>query len=49
MTQQTTCVYHAVTYWLQAAADTENFHTGVHEGVPFWVPANESATYTPLT
>ena len=41
MTKRTTCSDHAVIPWLQAAADPENFHTGVHKGVPFRDPANE--------
>ena len=49
MTTRTTCSNHAVIHWLQAAADSENFFAGVNKGVPFRVPANESATYTPLT
>lgn len=41
MTTRTTCGDHAVIPWLQAAADPENFLTGVRKGVPFQVPAHE--------
>lgn len=41
MTTRTTCADHAVLPWLQAAADPENFLTGVRKGVPFQVPAHE--------
>ena len=41
MTTRTTCSDHAVITWTQAAADPENFHTGVHKGVPSGVPAHE--------
>lgn len=41
MTARTTSGDHAVIPWLHAAADPENFLTGVRKGVPFQVSAHE--------